>query len=113
MFSVFGDGSAIQLDVRTGFAPYTAARPPIILMRMAQENLEKSSALKNTVEYQKGCPLCEHSDPELERELVAWAQLLWDHFSSKRKSAAPADVDSADQSPTLKERSNQQPTQQT
>lgn len=82
-------------------------------MRMAEENLEQSPTRGDTVEYQKGCPLCEHSDPELERELVAWAQLLWDHFSSKRKNTASVDVDSTHQSPTLKERSNQQPTQQT
>lgn len=82
-------------------------------MRMAEENLEQPPALGEAIEYQKGCPLCEHSDPELERELVAWAQLLWDHFSSKRKSAAPVDVDCAQQSPTLKERSSQKPTQQT
>jgi hypothetical protein len=82
-------------------------------MRMAEENLEQSPTLGDAVEYQKGCPLCDHSDPELERELVAWAQLLWDHFSSKRKNADSVDIDSAGQSPTLKERSNQQPTQQT
>jgi hypothetical protein len=77
-------------------------------MRMADENLEQSSAQGDRVGYQKGCPLCEHSDPDLERELVAWAELLWDHFSSKRKNDASADIDSAHQSPTLKERSNQQ-----
>lgn len=82
-------------------------------MRMTGENLEQLPALGEAVEYQKGCPLCGHSDPELERELVAWAQLLWDHFSSKRKNTAPVDVDSAHSSPTLKERSNQKPTQQT
>lgn len=80
---------------------------------MTKENPEQPPALGEAIEYQKGCPLCEHSDAELERELVAWAQLLWDHFSSKRKSAAPVDVDSAPQSPTLKERSNQKPAQQT
>lgn len=81
-------------------------------MRMTEEHLEQSPTHGYTVEFQKGCPLCEHSDPELERELVAWAQLLWDHFSSKRKDTAPAEVDSDRQSPTLKERSNQQSTQQ-
>jgi len=39
------------------------------------------------IEYQKGCPLCEHNDPDLERELNAWAQLLYDHFLSQRKSS--------------------------
>lgn len=82
-------------------------------MRMTKENLEQPPVIEDGVEYQQGCPLCEHSDPELERELVAWAQLLWDHFSSKRKNTAPIDVDYGPQSPTLKERSNQQPTQQT
>lgn len=30
------------------------------------------------VEYLKGCPVCEHSNPQLERELHAFAQLLFD-----------------------------------
>lgn len=99
-------GLRCNLDIRASFPPYTLARPPVILMRMAKPDLERAPNHMGTVEYQKGCPLCERSDPELERELAAWAQLLWDHFSSKRKEFDPAGVDSDRQSSTLKERSN-------
>ena len=37
------------------------------------------------LEYRKGCPACEHSDPELERELQAFAQLLLDIYLAKRE----------------------------
>lgn len=37
------------------------------------------------VEYRKGCPACEHSDPELERELQAFAQLLFDIYIDKKQ----------------------------
>ena len=36
------------------------------------------------VEYRQGCPACEHSDPELERELQAFAQLLFDVYLDQR-----------------------------
>ena len=32
------------------------------------------------MEFRKGCPACEHTDPELERELRALAQLLVDGY---------------------------------
>lgn len=32
------------------------------------------------MEYRKGCPACEHTDPQLERELDALAQLLLDAY---------------------------------
>ena len=38
----------------------------------------------DSVEYRKGCPVCERSDPELERELQAFAQLLLDIYLAKR-----------------------------
>jgi hypothetical protein len=37
------------------------------------------------MEYRKGCPACEHSDPELERELRAFAQLLLDIYLDKKQ----------------------------
>ena len=33
----------------------------------------------------KGCPICECSDPELERELQAFAQLLLDIYIDKKQ----------------------------
>lgn len=32
------------------------------------------------MEFRKGCPACEHTDPQLERELQAFAQLLVDSY---------------------------------
>lgn len=32
------------------------------------------------MEYRKGCPACDHTDPQLERELKAFAQLLVDSY---------------------------------
>jgi len=32
------------------------------------------------MEYREGCPACEHTDPQLERELQALAQLLTDSY---------------------------------
>lgn len=33
-----------------------------------------------TMEFRKGCPACEHTDPQLERELQALAELLVDSY---------------------------------
>lgn len=57
------------------------------------------------MEYLKGCPLCEHSDPELERELQTFAQLLFDLYlekHSKKKPDSETDVDKGPRPPTLK-----------
>lgn len=32
------------------------------------------------MEHRKGCPACEHTDPQLEAELDALAQLLFDAY---------------------------------
>jgi hypothetical protein len=36
------------------------------------------------VEYREGCPLCDHSDPELDVELEMFAELLLDIYADKR-----------------------------
>ncbi len=38
-----------------------------------------------SVEFQKDCPACEQSDPALERELEAFAQLLFDIYLAKHE----------------------------
>lgn len=49
------------------------------------------------MEHRKGCPACEHTDPQLERELQALAQLLVDSYledhrvSLHKRPAAPID----------------------
>jgi hypothetical protein len=50
---------------------------------MQSEMNGRVEAKSESVEYRKGCPACEHSDPELERELQAFAQLLFDIYLAK------------------------------
>ena len=50
-----------------------------------------------TLEYLKGCPACEHNDPILERELQAFAQLLFDIYlwnrEKERQRGDPPEID--------------------
>ena len=45
------------------------------------------------MEYRKGCPLCEHSDPQLERDLHSFAQLLFDIWIDKHHPEKARDED--------------------
>jgi len=78
---------------------------------MRMEKAQPNAIAKSEVEFVKGCPLCERSDPELERDLEAFAQLLFDVFLYRHQKAAQTErspgVDNRNPSPTLKERSNQ------
>jgi hypothetical protein len=63
--------------------------------------------------HQDGCPLCEHSDPEMERELATLAQIFFEFYLSEyMKKFAPEknspSVDTDATSNTLKERSSNQ-----
>lgn len=72
---------------------------------MPKNNSEQHHPPETDVEYLKGCPLCEHSDPELERELQTFAQLLFDLYlekHSKKKPDSETDVDKGPRPPTLK-----------
>lgn len=64
-------------------------------MRMADNEQKQSPGIG--VEFLKGCPACEHSDPQLERELHAFAQLLFDIGLSRQngdeKSERNAGID--------------------
>jgi hypothetical protein len=75
-----------------------------ILCFMQEENKEHESTLNSGVEVRKGCPACEHSDPELERELQAFAQLLLEIYLDKREKKRPpgTGIDNISQLPTLK-----------
>ena len=46
---------------------------------------------RTNLEFRKGCPVCEHSDPELERELQVFAQLLLDIHLAKRATEQRSD----------------------
>jgi hypothetical protein len=54
-----------------------------ILMLMAN-NEPKQQVSENGLEYLKGCSMCEHGNPQLERELQAFAQLLFDIWLAKQ-----------------------------
>jgi hypothetical protein len=58
-----------------------------ILWLMQKDIGENTNARHVGVEYRKGCPACEHNDPQLELELLAFAQLLFDIYLEKRKKA--------------------------
>jgi hypothetical protein len=47
------------------------------------------------VEFVKGCPVCEHTDPQLERDLEEFAQMLFEvMLADQRKRAERShDVD--------------------
>jgi hypothetical protein len=58
------------------------------------------------MEYRKGCPACEHTNPQLERELKAFAQLLLDAYLENHglpvSHSAPEAVDNSKSRGTLK-----------
>lgn len=56
-----------------------------------QEEINHGNTTRHAaLEYRKGCPACERSDPELERELQAFAQLLLDIYLAKREKKRQA-----------------------
>jgi hypothetical protein len=44
-----------------------------------QDNKSEAGGRSDPV-YREGCPVCEHTDPELERELRVFADLLLDIY---------------------------------
>lgn len=73
-------GSQTCPDIRAGFQAYRSERRYTILRRMEENDLELGDAFIAPLEFVKACPACEHTDPELERELQAFAQLLFDIY---------------------------------
>lgn len=49
------------------------------------------------VEFVKGCPICEHSDPDLERDLEDFARILFDimlaDLKKMRRAGRSGDID--------------------
>jgi hypothetical protein len=87
--------SRSRLLFPTNLLPY--AMEPIQRILIPMESKEQKQASGDQVEYLKGCPICEHSNPQLERELCAFAQLLFDIWLAKKNGnenhEADADVD--------------------
>lgn len=57
------------------------------------ENSERCSEDATIVplEFTKGCVACEHSDPQLEHELQAFAQLFYDLYLEAHETKRPPD----------------------
>lgn len=51
----------------------------------------RNSAHSSKLESRKGCPVCEHTDTDLERELQVFAQLLLDIHLAKSAKERPSD----------------------
>jgi hypothetical protein len=47
---------------------------------MLEDIYRSGDAPIEDLEYVKGCPVCDHTDPELERELGAFARLFFDIY---------------------------------
>jgi hypothetical protein len=56
----------------------------ILWILMLMESDELKQAPKPGVEYLKGCPVCDHTNPQLEREVHAFAQLLFDIWLARQ-----------------------------
>jgi hypothetical protein len=54
-------------------------------MLMLEEKHERERAATDNLEFRKGCPVCEHSDPALERALQTLAQLLFDIYLAQHE----------------------------
>lgn len=54
---------------------------------MQDEKNEREHAATDDLEFRTGCPSCEHSDPALERDLQAFAQLLFDIYLARCEEA--------------------------
>ena len=72
------------------FSPYNMYFTREILMPMEYQEPKAESA--EGVGFVKGCPVCEHADPQLERELQEFAQLLFDIMLAEQKSRDEADL---------------------
>lgn len=64
---------------------------------MGMSQTQPNSIAECEIEFVKGCPLCEHSDPELEREFEEFAQWLYEVMLADRKARnqKSSDIDNA------------------
>ena len=61
---------------------------------LMQDKLNDRGTMRHgSLEYRKGCPACEHIDPELDREFRAFAQLLLDIYFAKREAQPKSNSD--------------------
>jgi hypothetical protein len=84
----------LKLDCDAIYLTFCIAAFRWILCFMQDETYDCASAPHGALEYRKGCPACEHSDPVLERELQAFAQLLfdiylWDREKERQQNCSP------------------------
>jgi hypothetical protein len=64
---------------------------------MLDKENELDCSATDDLEFRKGCPACEHSDPGLDRDLKAFAQLLFDIYLANHEGidqpGPKADID--------------------
>jgi hypothetical protein len=54
------------------------------------EQVPHEKAPPGEVEFVKGCPVCEHSDPQLERDLEEFARMLFEVMPADEKKEREA-----------------------
>ena len=57
---------------------------------MRMEQMHRDLSPESDVEFQKGCPVCERSDPELERLLEEFARWLYEVMLADKKKKREA-----------------------
>jgi hypothetical protein len=66
---------------------------------MRMEQVADKTAKGDGVAFVKGCPVCEHRDPELERDLEDFARMLFDIMladqKKRRGDRQSGDIDNA------------------
>lgn len=61
---------------------------------MRMEQIHRDLSPESDVEFQKGCPVCERSDPELERLLEEFARWLYEvMLADKKKKTRSAEIE--------------------
>lgn len=62
--------------------------------------MHRDQSPEGDVEFQKGCPICERSDPELERLLEEFARWLYEvMLAGKKRKREAVNSDNIDGSP--------------
>ena len=58
---------------------------------MRMEEMRQGQPPESDVEFQKGCSICEHNDPELERLLEEFARWLYEVMLADKKKKRDAE----------------------
>jgi hypothetical protein len=86
MMGMLRSHTTSKLVIQAIYSTFCVAVFRWILCCMQDQIYGLGPTSNGTLKYRKGCPACEHSNPELERELQAFAQLLLDIHLAKRET---------------------------